>query len=283
MFLSDIVLHFGSELRGLVHVGEPLIQLFLPLDAPDGDDVVLAHEGHGGVGPGDQAARQGFHADKAHAGCKTFLHHGSLFFHAEIAVGVLQGLIEAAPDDFFSHFQLVGGGADVADLALGLGFQKTFIHAGPVAGPVALLHIVELIDVDIVCLEESQGGLQILPENFRGLCVGLGSDDDLFPVDKACAEGLSQLLFAVGIAPCSVKKAHASAVGFAQDLHCFLLGNTLDGKGTEAVLRNNNACFSQFDLFHETSIPRQRPYCCMRCINSEHFDCLILLFHCSSC
>ena len=49
---------------------------------------------------------------------------------------------------------LVGSGADVADPAPGFGFQKTFIHTGPVAGLIALLHIMELIDVDIVGLEQ---------------------------------------------------------------------------------------------------------------------------------
>ena len=102
----------------------------------------------------------------------------------------------------------------------------------------------ELVDIDIVGLQKSQGGLQVSPEDFRCLGVGLGSDDDLLPVDKARAEGLSQLLLAVGVAPGGVKKAYAAAVGFAQDLHCFLFGNALDGKGAEAVLGNNNACFS---------------------------------------
>ena len=42
----------------------------------------------------------------------------------------------------------------VADFALGFGFQHTFVHAGTVAGTIALIHAVELIDVQVICFQE---------------------------------------------------------------------------------------------------------------------------------
>ena len=164
-------------------------------------------------------------------------------FIIAVAVWILKGLIEAALNDLLCHLQLVGGGADVADHPLCFGLQQTFVHASPVTGLIALLHVVQLVDIDIVCLQKPQGGLQVLPEGFRGLGMGLGRDDELFSFDKARAKGLSQLLLTVAVGPCGVKKAHASAVGFAQEPDCLLLGNALDRKGAETVLGNYDAGF----------------------------------------
>ena len=49
----------------------------------------------------------------------------------------------------------MGSDTDMTDLSLFFCFQHTFVHASPVAWAVALIHTVELIDVQIVSLQQT--------------------------------------------------------------------------------------------------------------------------------
>ena len=63
---SDIGPQLVVQSGRLVHEGQPFVQLPLPLNAPDGDQSVeLAHEGHGRLCVGDEAAGQALHAHEA--------------------------------------------------------------------------------------------------------------------------------------------------------------------------------------------------------------------------
>ena len=45
-----------------------------------------------------------------------------------------------------------------------------FIHSGSVSRSPALVHLMKLIDVNVVRFQQGKGGLKILPEGFRCLC-----------------------------------------------------------------------------------------------------------------
>lgn len=66
----------------------------------------------------------------------------------------MQSLIKPGFDAFLCHAKLMGGDADMTNLALLFGFQHTLVHAGTVAGTVALVDTVELVDVQIVGFQE---------------------------------------------------------------------------------------------------------------------------------
>ena len=76
------------------------------------------------------------------------------FLYGEITEGVLQCLIKTGFNTFLCNRQLVGGHTDVADLALLFCLQHTFIHAGSITGAVALIHAVELIEIQIICFQK---------------------------------------------------------------------------------------------------------------------------------
>ena len=101
--------------------------------------------------------------------------------------------------------------------------KHALIHARAVPWLVALRQVVELIDIDIVRLQESQRSLQILPESLRGLGMGLGGDIDLFPVEPTVSKGSPQFLLAVRIGSGGVKIPHAALIGPPQKLHSVLL------------------------------------------------------------
>ena len=98
--------------------------------------------------------------------------------------------------------------------------------------------VVELIDVDIVCIQVSQAGLQVLPQLPARLGVGLGGDYHLVPY--AC-EGIAQLLLAVGVGPGGVKVVYAPVHRLAQEPGGLLFGDALDGQTAKAVFLDLNA------------------------------------------
>ena len=141
----------------------------------------------------------------------------------------------------------MGRNADVSDETFLLSFQKTFVHACPIAGSVALRDHMQLIDVNIVGSQVLQRRLQILPEAFRCLCGGLGRD--IYLVAHA-VKGFADLHFTVRICSRGVKKPHAAFIRFPQELHSHFCRVALDGKTSECVLRHNDLSASQSDFFH---------------------------------
>ena len=133
---------------------------------------------------------------------------------------------------------LVRGDADVADQAFFLCLRERFVHARAVARPVALRHLVQLIEVQIVGLQIPQGGVQIFPELFGRFCLRLGGNVNLV---THAFKGNAELFFAVGIGAGGVEKGHAAGVSLAQKHDGIIGGNALDGKGAEGVLRGGDA------------------------------------------
>ncbi len=159
----------------------------------------------------------------------------------------MQGFVQAGQHGFFCQSQPVIGNADVADHALGLGFHHGFIQAGVISRLGAEGGIVELVNVNIVGLQGFQAGVEILPEI---LCLqggGFGGDHNIFP---HVVEGITDFGFAVRIGTGSIKVIDAMVVGFAEQLGCFLHGNTLNRQGAETVFAHGEIGFSQANGIH---------------------------------
>lgn len=138
----------------LVDKGEEFFQLPLPLNAPDGQHMVkLRHPSGSCCGIQDQPAGQRLHGDVAHICLPAALDQGQLLRPGEIAQRKLQRFIKAGVDAVLRHGERVVRQADVADHAPALGLQHAFIHSGTVAGPVTDRRQMELVEVDVVCLE----------------------------------------------------------------------------------------------------------------------------------
>ena len=209
------------------------------LDPPDGHhDGLQGHKGGGGYAVPEQAPRHPFHCHKAHACPLAHLHQLLLLGAGEVAVGELEGGIQPGINGLPGHRQAVVGDADVADLALGLGLQSGIVEAVLPAGAGDKGGIVELIDVDIVCIQVSQAGLQVLPQLPARLGVGLGGNYHLVPYAR---EGIAQLLLAVGVGPGGVKVVYAPVHRLAQEPGGLLFGDALDGQTAKAVFLDLNA------------------------------------------
>ena len=100
-------------------------------------------------------------------------------FACEIRERELQSFVKSRFDRFPGNMQAMVGDADVADLALCLGFQHGFVKAGAVSGLGAEGGVVELVDVDVVGLQPLQTGAQMLPEDLRRGGRSLGGEDDV--------------------------------------------------------------------------------------------------------
>ena len=205
----------------MVHAGEPFLQLPFSLHSPDGKDIVVpGHEGHGGVVAVYKAPGQALHGDKAHVLFPAEPDQVIFLLSCQVGEGELQGLVQTGLCDLEGHADLMGRAAYMADLSLRLCLEHALVHAGPVAFFPALSHLVELVDVDIVGAQVSEGCIQILPESLRRFCSGLGGDKD--PVPGNFLQGFAQLFFAVGIGSCGIKVADAALKGSAQELYGFL-------------------------------------------------------------
>ena len=248
----DDGLEVGGECGGGVLVGEPLVELALALDAPDGCHVVvLGEEGVGGGGVGDESAGEAFHGDEAHAGLAGALDDVELFAGGEVGEGVLEGFVEAAFDGFDGHALAVVGDADVAHLTLALRLEHGFVEAGAVAWAWAEGEVVELVEVDIVGAQEAEAGLEVGPEGVGGGGAGLGADDD---VGAAPLEGEAEFVFAVGVEACGVEVVHAAVEGAADEADGVLFGDALYGQGSEAVAGDDEAGAAEGDGLHFFSV-----------------------------
>ena len=253
---AEIAAQFGAVLlddgpQFIVHpgrvvdVGEELVQLGLPLDAPDGQDaIVLGLEGIGGGTVGDEAAGQALHRDEAHLFLLAEFHKFQFLRAGDVAERELQRLVQTALDGFLRHGQAVVGDADVPDQTLGLRFQRGIVQAGGVSGPGAEGRVVELVDVNVVGAQVFQGGMQILPEILCGFRRRLGGDVD---IAADAVERLAQLDLAVGVGAGGIKEADARLVSLAGQMDGVLLGDALDGQGTKAVLVHRDAGAAQRD------------------------------------
>ena len=133
------------------------------------------------------------------------------------------------------HRQPVVGDGNVADFPLLFGLQGGVVQAVLPAGLGTEGGIVELIDVDIVGVQKTQAGLQMLPHSLGGLRAGLGGDDHLVP---HTGEGIAHLLLTVGVGPCGVKVVHPSVHRLLEQIGGLLLRHPLNGQTAEAVFLN---------------------------------------------
>ena len=238
------VLHSG----GILCVREELVQLLLPLDAPDGQGVLkLGLPGVGCGGVGDEPAGKAFHGDEAHVVLSAQVHQVDVPLGGQIAEGELEGLVEAGAHGLLRHAQAVVGDADVADLPLGLGLLHGLIQAGAVPGLGAEGGVVELVEVDVVGFQKAQAGLQVLPEALCGGGGGLSGDEDFLP---HVGEGEAHFLLAVAIGAGGVEEIHSRVVGLAQELSGVLRADPLDGQSAEAVFAGHNSRAAQGYRFH---------------------------------
>ena len=122
----------------------------------------------------------------------------------------------------------------MANFALPLRLQHTFVHSRAVARTVALRNTVELIEVDAVGFEQTQGGVQVLPKGFRRAGFRLGGKVDAVPMS---AEGKPELFLAVGIGAGGIKKAHTAVARLMQQAHGGFFVYALNGQRAEGVLR----------------------------------------------
>ena len=159
----------------------------------------------------------------------------------------MQRFIETGGDDILCNADLMRRDADMADLALRLCLEHGLVHAGAVAGAVALTGHVELVDIDVVALQQAQGRFQIGPEVLGRLGGGLRGDIQAVPVP---AEGKTELFLAVRIGAGRVEEAHAALAGAAEQADGLVRAHALDGKCAEGVLRNGDAGCAECDLFH---------------------------------
>ena len=172
------------------------------------------------------------------------------FFSGQIAEGELERLIETGFRDLEGDVQLMSCPGNMADLSLLFGFQHTLVHTGPIAGPPALGHHMELVYVDIICAQHLQRSVEIFPELLRCLSLGLGRDIDLIP---HTGKSLAELLLAVCIGSCGVEIAHAALIGAAKDLYSIRHGDPLDRKRAEGVLRDGDTGASKRDFSHSNT------------------------------
>ena len=96
----------------VINVGEKLVQLLFPLNAPDGQNALeLRFKGIGGGAVGNEAAGQALHGDKTHLMFFAQLYQFQLLLTGNIAERKLQSLVQAALNGFLGHGQAVVGDA----------------------------------------------------------------------------------------------------------------------------------------------------------------------------
>ena len=84
-------------------IGEELPQFALPLDAPDGQHVlILGQPGIGGGGVVDEPAGEPLHGDEAHARLPAGLRHRDVLVRGQVAEGELKGVVAVS----YTHLTL---------------------------------------------------------------------------------------------------------------------------------------------------------------------------------
>ena len=234
--------HVVGEDGRVVLEGDEFVELAFALDAPDGFDMgELGEVGIGGGGMVDESARKAFHGDEADVVFLALLDKGKLFVGCQVGEGELEGFIKAAVDGLLRHGEAVVGDADMADFALLAGLEHGFVKAGAVAGQGTEGGVVELVEVDVVGAQQTETGFEVAPETVDSGGPGLGADDYVVTtVGKGCAE----FFLTVGVEPGGVEVVEAVVEGFAEEVRAVGNGDALDGKGTEAVLGDNEAGFA---------------------------------------
>ena len=139
----------GIPLRQL----QPLVQLPLVLDSPDGHHViVLLHKGVAGLGVVQHTAGEALHGDKAHVCPLTVLHQGIVRLRGEIAERELERFKIAGVYGVSRHLRTVVRNADMADVALLPHLQRGGKGAVRVIRVRQSGRIVELKEVDVIRL-----------------------------------------------------------------------------------------------------------------------------------
>ncbi|CCX64777.1 unknown [Firmicutes bacterium CAG:791] len=162
----------------------------------------------------------------------------------------LHRFIQVRFHKLIGHLDLVTGRPDMTNLPLRLCFQHTFIHSGSVSRSPALVHLMKLIDVNVVRPQHGKGGLKILPEGFRCFCSCFCCNINLVSRNISAAKGSSKLLLAVGIGSCRVKIAHSAFICAPEDRNRRIHVPPLHRKCAEAVLGNTDSRFSQCNILH---------------------------------
>lgn len=226
------------KLRRFGHERKPLVELLLALHAPDGQHArELRHERHAGVSVGEQAAGQAFHGDEADVALLAQGDQLKLAVGGKVAERVLQRFVQAAFHALEGNLELVRRHADMGDLALLLGLEHALVHAGAVAGLVALVDAVELVQVDMVGAQKTKRRFQVFPKPLGRAGLGFSGDGDLTAHALECK---ADALLAVGIRARRVEERHAAFISTTKQTDCRLLGNALNRQGPERILRRDD-------------------------------------------
>lgn len=106
-------------------------------------------------------------------------------------------------------------------------------HRGSISWFRAECRIVELIQVDIICIQHFQAGFQIFPELIRILRHRLGRNVYLVPHMR---ERSTQLFLTVRVSSCRVKKVHPAVIGSPQKFYSVLFADPLDRESAKTIL-----------------------------------------------
>ncbi len=137
--------------------------------------------------------------------------------------------------------------ADVQDLALTFCLFESFIYSCSVSRLIALSDHVQLIQINMVCLEHPERCIEMFAHFLSRFAACLGSDSYLVtPVRKS----QSELLLTVGVCSCCIVICHSAVERFVQDLYSFILAYTLDRQRSECILRSLYPGLSEYQFFH---------------------------------
>lgn len=245
--LFSLLLDESVELR--VHVRvllghlQPLLEFLHLLDAPDGDDVVIAvHEGVAGAGVREQAAGKTLHGDIAHVRRFALFGQREIALGGDVAEGELQRFKQSRFNALLRHGDPVRCDADVVDPATRLRLERAGIGAVGVVRIRHLRHLMELEEVDVIRLHHLQAVFNVREHACARAVRALGREHNLI---AHVAERKADLLLAVGIGVGSVKIADAAVEGCAEELHGVLLRAALHGQAAHGGLCDDKAGFSE--------------------------------------
>ena len=112
----------------------------------------------------------------------------------------------------------------------------------------------ELVHINIICLQVRKGSLQFFPEALRRHRTCLRGDIDFI---THSLKRQSQLVLAVRIVAGAVKVRDAALIRPAQDFYGLLIADSLHRKRTESILICDDSCFSKVLLSPYHSLPYQ--------------------------
>ena len=233
---------------------------------------MLVHKCHRGVGTADQPAGESLHGDKADPVLPAGTDELLLFFAGQIAERELDRRVKPALCRFHRNTDLMCRQRNMPDLSLFLKFFHALVHAGAVAGPVDLCRVMELVNVDAVRLQHTEGRLKIRPERVRRLCLAFRGKNHLVPHSP---ESIPQLLFAVAVGARRIKIRHPALIGHPDEPHRLFPADPLDRQRAEPVLRCRDPGLSDMDLSHYALPPVLPSAICLPCRLSSR--CLYIL------